>query len=160
MIGWENFFIAEVGASAALTGLIFVGVSINLTRILTFPRLPSRALLALILLFTILIVSSLLLVPGQTLMLAGIEVLIAGLVVWMIATIIDVRILQKTDPQYRRSFAVNMVLTQFAVLPYIIAGITVLAIGAGGLYFLVPAVLFSFIKALLDAWVLLIEINR
>jgi len=24
MIGWENFFIAEVGASAALTGLIFV----------------------------------------------------------------------------------------------------------------------------------------
>ena len=160
MIGWENFFIAEVGASAALTGLIFVGVSINLTRILTFPRLPSRALLALILLFTILIVSSLLLVPGQTLMLAGTEVLIAGLVVWTIATIIDVRILQKTDPQYRRSFAVNMVLTQLAVLPYIIAGITILVIGAAGLYWLVPAVLFSFIKALLDAWVLLIEINR
>jgi hypothetical protein len=27
MTGWENFFIAEVGASAALAGLIFVGVS-------------------------------------------------------------------------------------------------------------------------------------
>ena len=93
-------------------------------------------------------------------MVAGTEVLIAGLVVWTIVTILDVGILQKTDPQYRRSFAVNMVLTQFAVLPYIIAGITMLAIGAGGLYFLVPAVLFSFIKAILDAWVLLIEINR
>jgi hypothetical protein len=34
MTGWENFFIAEMGASAALVGLIFVGVSINLTRIL------------------------------------------------------------------------------------------------------------------------------
>jgi hypothetical protein len=44
MSGWENFFIAEVGASAALTGLIFVGVSINLARILSFPKLPNRAL--------------------------------------------------------------------------------------------------------------------
>jgi hypothetical protein len=31
---WGNFFIAQVGASAALAGLIFVGVSINLERIL------------------------------------------------------------------------------------------------------------------------------
>ena len=29
MIGWENFLLAQVGASAALAGLIFVGVSIN-----------------------------------------------------------------------------------------------------------------------------------
>lgn len=28
MTGWDNFFVAEVGASAALAGLIFVGVSI------------------------------------------------------------------------------------------------------------------------------------
>ena len=34
MASWENFFIAEVGASAAPAGLIFVGVSINLKRIL------------------------------------------------------------------------------------------------------------------------------
>ncbi len=44
MTGWENFFVAEVGASAALAGLIFVGVSINLNRILSLPRLPDRAL--------------------------------------------------------------------------------------------------------------------
>jgi hypothetical protein len=31
--GWANFFIAQVGAAAALTGLIFVGVSINLNKI-------------------------------------------------------------------------------------------------------------------------------
>ena len=58
MIGWENFFIAEVGASAALLGLIFVGVSINLTRIISIPGLPNRALLALIILLTILVVCS------------------------------------------------------------------------------------------------------
>jgi hypothetical protein len=29
MSGWENFLVAQVGASAALAGLVFVGVSIN-----------------------------------------------------------------------------------------------------------------------------------
>ena len=32
--------------------------------------------------------------------------------------------------------------------------------GVDGLYWLVPAVIFSLLKALLDAWVLLVEINR
>ncbi|HYB02575.1 MAG TPA: hypothetical protein VED37_20280 [Ktedonobacteraceae bacterium] len=71
MNGWENFFIAEVGASAALLGLIFVGVSINLTRILSISGLPNRALLALIILLTILVISSLLLVPEQISTLKG-----------------------------------------------------------------------------------------
>ena len=90
MIGWENFFIAEVGASAALLGLIFVGVSINLTRIISLPGLPNRALLALIILLTILVMCSLLLVPGQSQTLVGIELLVVGLLVWITATRLDV----------------------------------------------------------------------
>ena len=160
MIGWESFFIAEVGASAALLGLIFVGVSINLTRILSIPSLPNRALLALIMLLTILVVSSLLLVPGQSLTLIGIELLVLGLLVWITATILDVTILQKRDPHYRSQYMLNMALTQFAMLPYVVAGIFVLTRGTDGLYWLVPAIVISFIKAILDAWVLLVEINR
>ena len=160
MNGWENFFIAEVGASAALLGLIFVAVSINLTRILSIPSLPNRAPLTLIILLTILVVSSLLLVPGQSLTLIGIELLVLGLIVWIIATMLDVSILQTTERKYRLPYMVNLVLTQLALLPYIIAGISVLTRGAAGLYWLVPAIVISFIKAILDAWVLLVEINR
>ena len=160
MIGWENFFIAEVGASAALLGLIFVGVSINLTRIISLPGLPNRAFLALIILLTILIMCSLLLIPGQSQTLIGIELLVVGLIVWITATRLDVIILLKKEPQYRSSYMLNMALTQSALLPYIIAGIIVLTRGAGGLYWLVPAIIISFIKAILDAWVLLVEINR
>jgi hypothetical protein len=40
---WANFFIAELGALAALTGFVVVAISINLPRILAYPWLPGRA---------------------------------------------------------------------------------------------------------------------
>ena len=44
--------------------------------------------------------------------------------------------------------------------PYIAGGIVTLASGLEGFYLVVVAVLFSYGKAIVDAWVLLIEINR
>jgi hypothetical protein len=44
---WTAFFRAQLGAAATLGGLVFVGLSLNLTKILSFPALPNRALLAL-----------------------------------------------------------------------------------------------------------------
>ena len=40
---WHDLFVAIAGAAAALTGLLFVAVSINLKQILAFPTLPTRA---------------------------------------------------------------------------------------------------------------------
>jgi hypothetical protein len=157
---WQNFFIAQAGAAAALAGLIFVGVSINLTRILSLSRLPDRALLPLILLVTILILSSLLPVPGQPVFQVGLEVLGLGSLVWITTTRIDLGIMRNTDLPYRRKFILNMVITQLAVLPYPVAGIVLVTGNINGLYGVVAGILFSFIKAVLDAWVLLIEINR
>lgn len=54
----------------------------------------------------------------------------------------------------------NAVVTQFSVLPYIVSGILMLTGDINGTYWLVPGFIFSFIKAVLDAWVLLVEINR
>jgi hypothetical protein len=42
-VTWESFFIAQVGASAALTGLIFVALSINLDKVMQSPQLIGRA---------------------------------------------------------------------------------------------------------------------
>jgi len=51
---WEGLFLAGAGASAALAGLLFVAVSINLTRILEVSGRPGRAGEAIVLLVAVL----------------------------------------------------------------------------------------------------------
>ena len=41
---WTDLYVAAAGASAALAGLVFVAVSINIERILALPGVPNRAL--------------------------------------------------------------------------------------------------------------------
>jgi modulator of FtsH protease len=160
MNDWANFLIAEIGAAAALTGLIFVSVSLNLAKILTVPTLADRALIAILLLLTVLIICTLLIVPAETTRLAGWEVLGTGLVAWIMVVRLDLRILRHIDPTYRHHMQLSATINQLPVLLYGVTGIAVLMQGAAGLYWLVPATLISFIKALADAWVLLVEINR
>ncbi len=157
---WDDLFVAVAGAAAALTGLIFVGVSISLTKILSIPTLPNRALVSLILLLSILTFSILLLVPGKTLTLAGCELIIIGIIVWLFVTRIDVKIYRANEQQYKRQYLLNILFNQLATIPYIIAGVWILLIGEAGLYWIVPAIILSFIKSILDVWVLLVEINR
>ena len=160
MAGWENFLMAEVGASAALTGLILVGLSLNLNKILEHPALPGRAFQALFVLLSVVIVTTLMLLPNLTLTAIGIELLVAGLALWIAMIVLDVDTYRKTERQYRGSQLHSTVFGQLAMLSYVVGGVWVLSSGAGGLYWLAPAVLLSFVKAMLDAWVLLIEINR
>src|ERR1700683_2915403 len=97
---WTNFFVAEVGAAAALSGLIIVAISINLQRILSFPQLPGRAAEMLILLVGALTACSLALMPGQPLKVLGGEILAAGLLMSGAPLVMQARQLpvMKTQP--------------------------------------------------------------
>ena len=163
---WHDFFLATAGAAAVLAGLVFVGVSINLGMIVSNPTygLTGRALEALVWLVAVLIVTLLLLVPGQGTVLAGVEILAVGAADWAAVVAIQLLHLKRNwgslEADLRRHSAVRVVLGQVATLPFVVAGVAVLSWGVGGLYWLVAAVVLSLLVAVVDAWVLLVEIQR
>lgn len=157
---WNSLFAATAGASATLTGLLFVGVSINLTKILSTSILPKRALISIILLLTILIFSVLMLIPRQSFTELGIRILVLGCAAWLVILIADLTNTTGLSKEYRKHYIINVILDQIAIIAYLISGIIILTTGEKGLYYIVTAIVFSFIKAVIDAWVLLVEINR
>jgi len=157
---WHDLFVATSGSAAALTGLIFVAVSINLDRILSFSRLVDRALLSLVLLLNILIVSILFLVPGQEQVSMGSEITALSVITWIIITRIDTVIYRGTSKNYKTQYRIHLLLNQLAILPYLIAGIMLFTNIEAGTYWIVPGICSCFVKAIWDAWILLVEINR
>jgi modulator of FtsH protease len=158
---WHDLFVASAGAAATLTGLIFVGVSINLTRILSLPTVPERALLALLFLLAILIFSLVMLIPQQSTIMQGIEITILSFIFWVGVVTIDIRVYSNTAKHfYRKYYFRNTILNQVATIPYIIGGIILLCGNTSGLYWIAFSFLFSIIKSIVDSWVLLVEINR
>jgi hypothetical protein len=157
---WTNFFIAEAGAAAALLGLLFVAISINLARILTYPHLPGRAAESLAMLVGALITCSVGLVPGQPAGWLGAEYVVCGLGMWLFPTVNRLRSTARFQPDRLWKRVAPVILSQAATLPIMAAGFAVLAGHWGALYLVPPALMLCFIAAVWNAWVLLVEIMR
>ncbi len=160
MATWDDFFVAQVGASAALAGLVFVGLSINMAKIVANASLPNRALQAVTLLFSILIVASVQLVPGQSLPVLGLEVVGIGIGFGAVTARVTLNSLRRVAPEYRRWHVLESSVAVAAPVLYVGAGLALLLGRLSGNYLIVPAFLICFVVAIIDAWVLLVEINR
>jgi hypothetical protein len=155
---WHDFFVGTIGASAALTGLLFVAISINLEQILKYPQLPGRAAVTLGILVSSLVVSGFALAPGQTNRILGIEIAavgaaVAGQALWVTHG--------KQTPNEPKSWVVEHLVT--LLLPsiaFIVGGVSLAAGEGGGLYWVLAATLFAFVSASINGWVLLVEIKR
>jgi hypothetical protein len=157
--GWQDLFTGVASASAALAGLLFVAISINLKQILAAPVLPARAAAALGSLVLALIVSILVLVPGQHRAVLGAELIACAAPVWLAMTRAEVRN-GLSEYQTRFQYACDLTFAQLAVIPIIVAGASLIAGAGGGLYWLVPGLVFVFISTTVRAWVLLVEVMR
>ena len=157
--GWENFFVAEAGASAALAGLIFVAVSINLSKVLEFPSLPGRAAEALMGLMSILFISTFALIPAQPARALGMEIGALGALLWGAGIWTRVRGYRE-EKQHPSWVITRFILGQVATLPFVLAGWTLFHGAGGGLLWCVVGTLGGFVQAAVGAWVLLVEILR
>lgn len=157
---WHDYMVAQAGASAALLGLIFVGISINLDRMLKAPVILNRAGAALLMLLSVLVTASLALVPDESPRSLGIAFLAIGGVIWLLVTLLSVSILHGTDPDLRTKALVLFALRQVAILPLVVAGAMLLSGNETGLTWVVYAFTMTVVVALLEAWVILVEIDR
>ncbi len=149
-----------MGAAAALTGLIFVGLSINLTRILSLPFVANRGLQALLLLLGVVGVDTVVLVPGLTLFEYGIGVLGIGVSLWLVLDEIERRTWKNSDPKFRTWLVRHTLEIQIPCALIVIAGVVFLLGFTQARVWLVPATLVCYLVTVTEAWVLLVEINR
>ncbi|HXP38481.1 MAG TPA: hypothetical protein VN817_12015 [Solirubrobacteraceae bacterium] len=155
---WTDLFVASAGASAALTGLLFVAVSLNIKDILANKVLPGRALQTLLLLLSAVVVSLVGLFPGQSATALGVELLIfaLGFGGWAIA--LAVRSVEGTRQYVHPLFHYALIVP--GTVPPVIGGVSLIAHSGGGLYWTAAGIVGALLGAAVNAWVLLVEILR
>ena len=159
-VGWGEFFVAAAGATAALLGLLFVSLSINLERILKTAVLTSRAAETMLLLGAALIVSLLALMPDRSIVQLGLPVLLVAAATWTLPMLAQVRGWHAGHRQLLRFEMSRFLLRQVATVPLLVAGVLLLMHRAGGLDWLAAGLILCVVVSLVTAWVLLVEILR
>lgn len=158
--GWADFFASASASTAALLGLLFVSLSINLERILKTAGLTSRASETMLLLGAALIMSLLALMPDRSTGQLGIPVLVVGALAWGWPMLAQIRGLRSGHHQPVTYEVGRFALRQLATVPVLVAGILLLTGAASGLDWLAVGLILCIVVSLVTAWVLLVEILR
>lgn len=155
---WESFAVAEVGAAAALAGLLVVAASINLKRILAIPTIVARLGGGLALFTSALICGIVLLVPELDHRLGGPVLALSGIAAG--AAVILPRSLRGVEPAHRGSTKAMTGLAMLAAGLIALSGVAYGFQSLGGLYWLAPGIVLAFVVGLGNSWVAMIEILR
>jgi hypothetical protein len=153
---WHDLFVMLGGASAALAGLVFVGLSLHSRQVARdrLYRMRARNLTAGIVYVTI--VSALVLIPGQPLWLLGVELIVGGLALASLFAEPWVRF----NERYDRDLRVRTALADVACLFSVAGGVSLIAESGGGFYLLVPAAIVGVVMNVFGAWSLLLGLAR
>jgi hypothetical protein len=155
---WLGFGEALGAVAGALTGLLFVALSVRSDAVAGSRSLASRAAQTLVLFMTSVLVAILLVAP-QPAPALGSELLAVAAVSGAALLVLDRRAGHSTEhgvARYIERFSPNMVT---AVLVGI-AALTFLLKSGGGLYWLIPAAMASLVGGVVNAWLFLVKLTR
>jgi hypothetical protein len=157
---WQALLAVNAGASATFTGLVFVAVSINLTRIISIPGLPGRAVESISQFLQVFFLCTAALIPRQSTTALAVEVLSIGIASWALQIATHIKYARSRSGHPLTWLLARIVQTHLASIPFFVAGIYLSVGSSAGLYWLVPGFVFSFLAGVANAWILLVEILR
>jgi hypothetical protein len=151
---WSNYGVAVVSGAAALTGLLFVAVSVNGAWFWSSKALRGRAGQALVLFIIPLVTGLLLVVPGQSTTALGIEIVVLALLAGRVLLALGSETVQD-EP--RSIVLVDRLSPRLVITTALIAsGASLITRQFGGLYWLLAVHICALLTGLLNAWVFLI----
>ena len=154
---WASFGEALAAVAGALTGLLFVALSVKSDALSASGSLRARATPTLVLFVTSVLVAVLLVAPQPPAAL-GWELLALAVVSGIALLVFDRRAGHGSDQgaaRYIERFSPN---TVTAVLVGV-AGLTFLLKAGGGLYWLIPAAVASLLGGVVNAWLFLVKVT-
>jgi hypothetical protein len=154
---WQGFAEMTGGASGALTGLLFVAVSLNASRIAGHQGLRASAAQTLVLFIAPLVMAAALLTPGQADWALGAELIVIGLVTsWVLLGIRRVKHTLTDDDKQLIAIFNRRGPNVMVMLLFVASGVTLACGQAAGLYLLLPAALVAQVSGVLNAWYFLL----
>jgi hypothetical protein len=155
-VAWATFGGAVAAVAGALTGLLFVALSVKGTALSGSRALSSRAAQTLVLFMTSVLMAVVIVAP-QSSTAVGAELLALAVACGGALLVLGLRAGHVDEPgviRYIERFSPNMVT---AILVGV-AGVTLLVRAGGGLYWLIPAAVSSLVGGVVNAWLFLVRV--
>jgi hypothetical protein len=141
---WQNFYLMMGTANATITGLLFVALSIHLREVLEHPRLKPRAVIALVVLTTQIVISAIVLTPQVRELMGGEILLLNGVFLYL-----DLR--HRVESTINQAALVSLVIR----LTYVYAAISLMTGVGGGFYVLGLVLVLTLARTMASCWALL-----
>ena len=159
---WQNFYTMTGGAAAALTGLLFVAMSLHAKAIMDNRFYRNRAVTTLMSLTSQLLLSGAVLIPGQSLTLLGAEV--EAVAVFFLGMTIRAILTRGpetgSEPMTWTRRVVELVGGASWNVLFVASGMSLLVRAGGGLYLLAAVMFVMFGWNIYVAWVLITEVSE